>query len=92
MSERRMVDVQLQRWRPELTTVVVAVPVGWTDEEVKKHLSDIYEKADPDGHSWRDQDDFDPREGDHELTGESGDDARSDLVYPSEDEDADAAE
>lgn len=89
MSERRMVDIQLHRLVPQTSTVVVAVPVDWTDEEVKAHFSEIYEKASPDNHAWCDQDDWDPKEGDHELTGESSADARSDLVFPSEDEDDD---
>ena len=93
MSEaRRKVEIQVQRWRPETTTVVVSVPGDWDDAMVKKELTNIYEQVDPGGHDWRDQDDYDPREGDHELVGDADPDVRHDLTYPTEGDDDDEDE
>jgi hypothetical protein len=87
----RNVEIQLQRWRPQLLTLVVTVPEEWTDEEVKARLSEIYEESDPADDNWHDQVDFDPKEGTHELTGERDRDVRPDLVFnprkPTDDDD-----
>jgi hypothetical protein len=90
MEERRNTVIQLQRWVPQTATIVVSVPEGWTDDEVKAKLADIYEAAEVDSHEWCDMDDYDPREGEHEVSGEADPGMEVDLVYPpEEDDDAD---
>jgi hypothetical protein len=92
-EQRRLVEVQLQRLVPQTTTVVVSVPHDWDDATIKCELTDIYQAVDVDSHAWQDQDDYDPAEGEHELSGDARPDANVDLVYPVEDdEDADADE
>jgi hypothetical protein len=93
-EERRLVEVQLQQWVPQTTTIVVSVPAGWTDAEIKARLSDMYGEYDASAHAWCDQEDYDPRAGHHELTGEADDPKDTpDLVYPpTEDDDADVTD
>ena len=86
-EERKLVEVQLQRWRPELLTIVVSVPESWTDKQVKDKLSDIYAQADSASDNWTEQVDYDVKEGDHEVTGEPVLTACPDLVFPEEDDD-----
>jgi hypothetical protein len=92
MIERRNVLVQLQRWIPQTVTVVVAVPEIMTDDDLKGELTHIYEESEPDTHSWCDMDDYDPREGDHEISGEADPRMKVDLVWPPEEEDAEESE
>jgi hypothetical protein len=82
MNERRLIEVQLQRYVPQTATVVVSVPHYWSDDFIKRRLSDIYTDTAVDDHNWCDQDDFDPREGIHELSGEPAPDSKVDLIYP----------
>jgi hypothetical protein len=88
-EERKSVAVQLQRLKPQVTTVVVSVPADWDDATIKCELTDIYQAVDVDSHQWLDQDDYDPAEGEHELSGDARPGAKVDLIYPVEDEDAD---
>jgi hypothetical protein len=87
MIERRLVMIQLQRWVPQTATIVVSVPVDWTDEDIKVQLRFIYDRASVDGHEWTDAEDFDPREGTHEVSGEADPTMKVDLVYPEEEDD-----
>lgn len=93
-ADCRVVAIQLQRFVPQLATVLVAIPPDWDDEKVKGKLSDIYEAfvADLVDVEWHDQEDFDrdeAREGTHELDSEPPRGyTEVDLVYP-EQEDSD---
>ena len=89
MNERRLVEIQLQRYVPQTATIIISVPDDWTDDEIKGDLHFIYAAADVDDHNWCDQDDFDPREGEHELSGEPKPGTKVNLIYP-EGEDSDA--
>jgi hypothetical protein len=86
----RKVEVQFQRWRPQTLTQVVEVPSNWTDPMIRKVLAGIYAEADQDHGDWVNQDDFDYREGEHELTGDASETAKVDMVFPPEYEHGDA--
>jgi hypothetical protein len=80
----RKVEVQFQRWRPQTITQVVEVPSNWTDPMIRKQLAGIYAEVDQADDNWADQDDFDYREGSHELTGDALETAKVDMVFPPE--------
>jgi hypothetical protein len=96
MIERRNVLVQLQRWIPQTTTIVVSVPEILTDDDLKGELTHIYEAAEVESHQWCDMEDYDPKEGDHEISGEADPRMKVDLEWPPkedvEEDDAEDAE
>lgn len=86
----KTVEVQLQRFVPQLATVIVAVPDSWSNKVIESRLSDIYEaiRVEDVEVDWHDQVDFEwseAKEGTHELTGVSS--TRPELIYPPEEDD-----
>lgn len=89
-QDRRLVLIQLQHWVAEITTIVVSVPAILTDNDLKSELTHIYELANVDSHAWCTMEDYDPKEGEHEVTGEASPGMKVDLDYLLEKDDDDA--
>jgi hypothetical protein len=71
-DDRRLVNIQFQRYFPQTASLTVAVPATWDDATVKGCLEQIYDAAQLEDVplEWHDQVDaawYDAHEGEHEL-------------------------